>query len=130
MYDGDEEDDGQQADLGLTKTAGHGEETWNTNFYIYRGAHTLATIPGPTHVMVDISVNHIPNNAFFQQDSLMSVALPRDLHQIGDQAFSQCHSLLAMTLSLHLESIGRLAFAECTSLTHIDFAPDSQLKSM
>lgn len=88
-----------------------GEEPRGPTFYLYQGDQVVSTkIIGPINVMVDVSIHQIPSHAFAQQDSLLSIALPRDLHHIGDRAFSQCHSLIGVALPSRLEILGRSAF--------------------
>ena len=66
----------------------------------------------------------ICNKAFFRNQLLQEVILPKGLTHIGRSAFWGCKSLLSITLPEGLKHLGRTAFMHCESLTSISL-PES-----
>jgi len=62
---------------------------------------------------------HVPVNAFRDDMSMTSIALPTGLTSIGESAFEDCSSLTSIALPASLMSIGVCAFYGCSSMTSI-----------
>jgi len=71
------------------------------------------------HVVLPEGMTHLPDGAFRNRTTLVSVAFPRDLVSIGSKAFFGCTSLAAVILPDGLTSIGTGAFSCCSTLTTI-----------
>ncbi|MCI7769973.1 MAG: leucine-rich repeat domain-containing protein [Christensenellaceae bacterium] len=69
-------------------------------------------------------VTGIDSWAFFNCDSLTSVAIPESVTSIGQQAFYGCRSLTSVTIGNGVTLIGDYAFGYCSSLTSVTI-PDS-----
>ena len=63
---------------------------------------------------------HVPVNAFRDDTSMTSIALPASLTSLGDGAFAGCSSMTSIELPASLTSIGECAFACCSSMTSIE----------
>ena len=63
--------------------------------------------------------NMIPDGAFMDFYSLVSVAIPQSVTQIGKDAFRNCVSLKNVGLTGNLRTIGDSAFNNCLSLQNI-----------
>ncbi len=62
----------------------------------------------------------IPDNAFSEKTSLVSLVLPDTLKIIGENAFSGCHSLVgALNIPEGVENIKANAFFDCYSITSL-----------
>jgi hypothetical protein len=62
---------------------------------------------------------HVPANAFRDDTSMTSIALPAGLTSIGRSAFLCCSSMTSIELPAGLTSIGDYAFEGCSSMTSI-----------
>ena len=58
----------------------------------------------------------IPENAFVNCKSLVTINLPNEITSIGDYAFKGCTSLVNMVLPTSLTNLGMNAFQNCTVL--------------
>jgi hypothetical protein len=63
---------------------------------------------------------HVPANAFREDTSMTSIALPAGLTSLGEGAFCECSSLMSIELPASLKSLDEGAFFNCSSLTSID----------
>ena len=63
---------------------------------------------------------HVPANAFRDDTSMTSIALPAGLTSIGESAFEGCTSMTSIELPASLMSIGEYAFYGCSSMTLIE----------
>ena len=63
---------------------------------------------------------HLPENAFRDNTSMISFALPAGLRSIGKGAFSGCSSLTSIELPASITRIGAGAFQSCSSLTSVE----------
>lgn len=70
------------------------------------------------------SVTSIGDNAFLENTSLTSVAIPDSVTNIGEGAFMHCSSLSSITIPDSVTGIGAAAFSGCSTLTSI-IIPDS-----
>jgi hypothetical protein len=61
----------------------------------------------------------IGNNAFYSNESLVSVTIPAGVTTIGEEAFQLCTSLTAVTIPDGVTTIGEWAFYGCKSLTSV-----------
>ena len=75
-------------------------------------------------IVVEDGVTSIGDYAFYDCDSLTSVAIPDSVTSIGDRAFYFCTSLTSVAIPDSVTSIGEWAFSDCTSLTSVAI-PDS-----
>lgn len=71
----------------------------------------------PRLVLPESAVTAIPDCAFRQCASLVSIIMPASVKRIGDYAFSACDSLTTVVLPDTISVIGDHSFAECRSLT-------------
>jgi len=62
----------------------------------------------------------VPANAFRDDTSMTSIALPAGLTSLGEGAFRGCSLLTSIALPAGLMSISEYAFAGCSSLTSIE----------
>lgn len=69
-------------------------------------------------------VRTIGERAFFEDETITSVTIPRSVKTIESGAFWECASLSAVYLEEGVENIGISAFRDCPSLTSI-ILPDS-----
>ena len=76
-------------------------------FYVPSGLATLRLLGG----------THIPDGAFLDCRSLVSLTLPAELTSIGASALSGCTGLTSLTLPAGLTSIGESALSGCSGLT-------------
>ncbi|MDC7219001.1 MAG: leucine-rich repeat protein [Spirochaetales bacterium] len=116
----------------------YGEGTWEPygdfSYTISGGEVTITNYSGSdTDVEIPDEIFGYPvrvlesgdySSIFENSDTLVSVALPEGLTEIGDHAFSSCSSLDSLTLPEGLTEIGTSAFQGCKSLASIDF-PES-----
>ena len=61
--------------------------------------------------MLDVLLERIGNNAFFDCYAISSVIIPSSVQSIGDMAFNGCSNLTNVTLPQNLRTIGSSAFA-------------------
>lgn len=66
-----------------------------------------------------LTVTTIGKEAFYKNDSLLSVEMPDSVTRIDSRAFEQCTLLEKVYLSNSLQKVGNDAFAHCLSLTAI-----------
>lgn len=71
------------------------------------------------NLVIPNSVKSISNYAFYNCDSLYSVAFPDELTNIGDNAFNGCTRITSIILPSKLTSIGASAFAGCKGLQSV-----------
>ena len=76
----------------------------------------LYPIDAQGHATVPEGETELPDQAFMNCASLVSIALPTSLTRIGPNAFSHCASLVLTSLPDGLTSIGGNAFYNCRSL--------------
>lgn len=72
-------------------------------------------------VVLPDSLTEIGNAAFYNCDSIRSIAVPDGVTTIGDKAFTPCDILSSIRLPASLTSIGAQAFKNSPTLTSIDF---------
>lgn len=72
-----------------------------------------------TEYTIPDSVTTIGDGAFFNSDSLKSVAAPDSVTSIGNGAFMNCFALASFTIPEGITGIGNLMFYYCTSLADI-----------
>ena len=81
---------------------------------------TLVTYKGKDkHIILPDGIKAIAKEAFYFNDTVVSVILPEGIQDIGRAAFGECCSLRHTTLPGTLRKIEREAFENCTSLTSI-----------
>ena len=68
----------------------------------------------------DGELTRIPNDAFYECDSLTSVTIPDSVTTIGYRAFYICWNLTSITIPDSVTTIGKRAFAHCESLTEFN----------
>jgi len=64
----------------------------------------------------------VPANAFRDDMSMRSIALPAGITSLGEGAFRGCSSLTSIALPAGLMSMSEYAFAGCSSLTSIELS--------
>lgn len=74
-----------------------------------------------TSITLDNNTTEVGRFAFYNCDSLASVALPSKLKTIGKDAFWYCTSLTSITIPSSVTQIGSSAFRNCTGLETINF---------
>ncbi len=83
---------------------------------------------GSFSVKLDLSqsseLTELPEDAFYDAESLYYITLPSSLLKIGELSFYKCVNLRDITIPASVTYIGFLAFAECENLESIDI-PDS-----
>ena len=67
-----------------------------------------------------VVMTEMPNEQFYDNDTLRSVVLPSTLKKLGNYAFASCSKLNSATLPEGLEEIGNYAFNYCDSLSQIN----------
>ena len=65
-------------------------------------------------------ITEIPNYAFANATSLITVSFPSTCVKIGNSAFEGCSKLTTIELNDEIETIGSKAFYNCSSLTEIN----------
>ena len=79
------------------------------------------TIPTTvTYEGVDYSVTSIGDYAFYNNNSLTIVTIPKGVTSIGYMAFQACFNLTTINIPESMTSIGSDAFHDCQSLTTIN----------
>ena len=95
--------------------------------YIKSGA--FAGAPLKTMVYPNkTAISTIPDKAFENCDSLVSIDIPNTVKTIGDRAFFGCSSLNNVFIPSTVTNIGDYAFAECSSLS--SFELESRISSV
>ena len=64
-------------------------------------------------------VTEIGSQAFYQNQTIQSVAIPDSVTAIGSFAFCKCESLTDVTIGSGVETIEKQAFAKCASLENV-----------
>lgn len=64
-------------------------------------------------------VTEIGSQAFYQNQTIQSVAIPDSVTAIGSYAFRECASLTDVTIGSGVETIEKQAFAKCASLENV-----------
>ncbi len=64
-------------------------------------------------------VVYIYDKAFFNCDSLISVAIPDSVTYIGERVFEDCNSLSSISIPNSVSHMGRKIFYNCTSLSSV-----------
>lgn len=67
------------------------------------------------------ALKEIGENAFYNQDSLVSLVLPSSVTTIGAYAFSKCSNLASVTLPASLKEMGYEVFTDCSNLSSVTF---------
>ena len=88
----------------------------NATITEYKGSLGALNIPD---VIEGYPVTEIGDWAFFDNQSLKSVALPDSITSIGYGAFSTCNNLESVDLGEGLTYLGQSAFSDCTSIESI-----------
>ena len=64
-------------------------------------------------------VTAIGYEAFYENETLLSIILPNSVTSIGDYAFDGCSSLKSIEIPNSVKTIGRCAFFNCSGLTSV-----------
>lgn len=83
------------------------------------GEHPIASIPGPTSIVIPADVTRIGTFAFGGNKNLREVSLPPKLTSLPEALFHTCEDLVSVKIPASVKSIGVEAFAECRSLKSI-----------
>ena len=83
------------------------------------GEHPIASIPGPTSIVIPANVTRIGTFAFGGNKNLREVSLPPKLTSLPEALFHTCENLVSVKIPASVKSIGVEAFAECRSLKSI-----------
>ncbi len=86
----------------------------------YNGNDTEVTVP---ETMDGLPVVEIAENAFGNNETMTSVALPDTLRIIAPRAFESCTALTAINVPDSVTKIGAQAFYNCSSLSSITLSP-------
>lgn len=89
----------------------------------YSGSTLLAVPFGCAAVDIPQGVTAIPENMFYNDDSLVSVTIPQGVTSIGGCAFHICNKLAAVEIPVGCTMVGEGAFGYCGSLTQVSL-PD------
>mmetsp|Transcript_4219 Transcript_4219/g.4847 ORF Transcript_4219/g.4847 Transcript_4219/m.4847 type:complete len:425 (+) Transcript_4219:176-1450(+) len=104
----------------------HDIETMQTYTLFYTGGDEVIS-PNIRYIIIDKSVNMIPDETFCDHEQLERIKLHDELQMIGDSAFYGCHHLqiinFPLSVSSCLETIDRWAFYKCTSLKQMKLPP-------
>jgi len=73
-------------------------------------------------VIEGLSVKDIGENAFAEQNLMLSIHIPDSIETIGTSAFANCILLKKIVFGPNLRLIDSFAFAGCIELEHITFA--------
>ena len=71
------------------------------------------------HAVLPEGMTHLPDRAFRNRASLVSVAFPRSLASIGSSTFEGCSSLSSIDLPAGLTAINNYAFFRCSALSSV-----------
>ena len=87
----------------------------------YSGTETALTLPTgfTAYDSTEVTEYEIYTYAFYNCNSLKSVAIPSSVTSIGSYAFHGCSSLTEITIPASVMNIGSYAFYGCSSLTEI-----------
>lgn len=86
----------------------------NAVFYGCKALTTVTGLPDVTYSQERQIIEHtLPDELFYQCESLNSVTLPEGLLSIGNSSFYGCSSLTEITLPQTLQRIGASAFHSC-----------------
>jgi hypothetical protein len=89
------------------------------NIFVYLGGEQ--EVPrNVTHVIIDRSVNIIPERAFSYREQLVSAKTHDGIEIIEEWAFGHCTSLREIKL-LGVKEVGSWAFNYCRALTDVEF---------
>lgn len=100
---------------------------FEAHVYSYEGTNPVVEIPEKIDARVITAVDDF---AFFNNQSLEQVILPKSITSIGDKAFMFCKNLNYVKIPVGVESIGGYAFDQCTSLRDIDLTSSISVISM
>jgi hypothetical protein len=95
--------------------------------FIYSGIYCSAIPIDVQHLIIDESVDHLPDELCRLRSKLKQVIFPSLLLQIGDRAFDCCTALTQVSFRKGLISIGEYAFHQCFSLVDV-FLPEGLQK--
>ncbi|CAJ1941139.1 unnamed protein product [Cylindrotheca closterium] len=84
--------------------------------FVYKGQSKKHYPNDFTHAIIHSSVRKIGKEAFFNSESLYSIAIPPRVKTIRQSAFEECSSLVLLDLYNGLETIEYAAFRSCRSL--------------
>ena len=84
----------------------------------YNGSASNVEIPD---TIAGKAVTAIGDEAFAENENLLSVTIPASVKSIGDYAFDVCYNLASVKFNEGLETIGGGAFELCVSITSIKF---------
>ena len=84
----------------------------------YNGSASNVEIP---NTIAGKAVTAIGDEAFSENENLLSVTIPASVKTIGDYAFDVCYNLASVKFNEGLETIGEGAFELCVSITNIKF---------
>jgi hypothetical protein len=70
-------------------------------------------------IRCDGNITSIPDNAFNNCSTLVTITLPSQLEKVGNFAFENCSSLVEIEFPSTLKSIGNYAFSRCVGLGSI-----------
>ena len=84
----------------------------------YNGSASNVEIP---NAIAGKAVTAIGDEAFSENENLLSVTIPASVKTIGDYAFDVCYNLASVKFNEGLETIGEGAFELCVSITNIKF---------
>lgn len=83
----------------------------------FKGNHSITVFPELEYFT---GLKNIPEYAFYDCTSLVSIRLPEQIKKIGRNAFNFCISLNTITIPAGVTSIGDSNFYECEALSRID----------
>ena len=87
----------------------------------YRPAHLMIAGEEVTNLLVPESVSSIPDNAFSNMESLISVSFSGGVCTIGNSAFRSCTGLRNLSFNNESVSFGDRAFSGCSGIERISF---------
>ena len=85
----------------------------------YTGSETAVQVPFILGGYPGYTVTSIGEKAFFENTTIVSVAIPAEVTEIGDYAFNGCTALKTVTLNEGLKHIGHYAFGRDQMLSGI-----------
>lgn len=80
----------------------------------------LTYIGNDREVVIPNGVTKICNNAFYSNDSIISVIIPDSVTEIGSNAFCDCDILASVNIGSGVTSIGEYAFYSCENLVEVN----------